>query len=100
MYREGRHKGGYKVKTLFSFGMDMHFIKYAPFTHIPPHKDPTDGRHLRLNIVLKGRGQGVFTCEKTIIHNKYLTLFRPDLYTHSFSNKHKERLVLSIGIVI
>ena len=98
---KGRQGTGYLKKKIWSrFNTDCWLIKYKPSQIIPTHTDPVEGKkHFRLNIVLKGKG--VFICEKTILclfHR--IILFRPDKYEHSMINLSKERLVLSIGMVI
>lgn len=99
----GRQGGDYHKKLLaglsipYIFGFDMYLLKFAPGCHLKEHKDSVErGRHYRLNIILKGEGE--FSCEKTIIRTKRVILFRPDKYLHSMQNGDSERKVLSIGI--
>lgn len=99
----GRQGGDYKKKLLATmyipriFGFDMYMLKFAPNCHLREHRDSVKrGRHYRLNIILKGKGD--FKCEKTIINTRRVVLFRPDKYLHSMQNDGNERKVLSIGI--
>lgn len=79
------------------FGFDIYIIKFKPDYKLPEHIDRVSwGNHYRLNIVLYGSGE--FKCEKTIINQKRLVLFRPDLYTHSMENGSETRVLLSIGV--
>jgi len=99
----GRQGGDYQKKLLavfgipYIFGFDMYMLKFEPECHLKEHKDKTEsGKHYRLNIILKGKGD--FKCEKTIINTRRVVLFRPDKYLHSMKNDESERTVLSIGI--
>lgn len=99
----GRQGGDYHKKLLalfyipFVLGLDMYLLKFEPGCELKPHKDEVKrGRHYRLNIILKGKGD--FNCDKTIINTRRVVLFRPDKYTHSMQNGDSERKVLSIGI--
>ena len=97
----GRQGGDYQKKLLFQFeigkyAMDCYLIKFAPLTHLKPHTDKVDGKHLRLNYVYKGKG--LFQCEKCVVNWGRLKIFRPDLYLHSVINGNSERRVFSIGL--
>jgi hypothetical protein len=75
----------------------MYLLKFAPGCQLKEHRDTVErGRHYRLNIILKGKGE--FKCEKTIINTQRVVLFRPDKYLHSMQNGDTERKVLSIGL--
>ena len=85
----GRQEGcDYKKLPLWRFriwkwGLDCYILKYQEGI-LPPHKDPVDGKHWRLNI---GWGIANFCCDKVMIGRRFgkltIFLFRPDLYTHS-----------------
>ena len=99
----GRQGGRYKKmkvwsSSFFSFGSDCYLIKYEPNYKMPAHTDKAEGKHYRLNVVLKGRGR--FICEKNIV-NLFgrIVLFRPDLYEHSMINGNSNRVVLSFGFL-
>lgn len=101
----GRQGGDYHKKLLATaaipklFGFDMYLLKFAPDCYLKEHKDTVNrGRHFRLNIIFKGKGD--FKCEKTIINTRRVVLFRPDKYIHSMRNDGTERKVLSIGLNI
>jgi len=85
--------------------LDMWLIRYKPYGHIPPHNDPAPKgyEHHRVNITLRGFKQGVFEVDTEDSNWKRwwrFVYFRPDLYTHSFMNEYKTRIVLSIGKLI
>lgn len=98
----GRQGGDYfkKLKFMFDnkiFGTDCYLLKFKPNCYLKPHKDKVGGgRHFRLNIELKGKGD--FRCESTIFKMGRIVLFRPDKYIHSMKNSDTERVVLSIGL--
>lgn len=83
----------------FKIGMDGYILKSEPNTVLPPHRDPINGKHYRLNIELYGKGD--FVAEKVILNicNK-VYLFRPDIHTHSVINYSSTRYVLSFGLAI
>jgi hypothetical protein len=99
----GRQGGDYQKKLLavfgvsYLFGFDMYVLKFVPGCLLKEHRDKVGrGKHYRLNIILKGKGD--FRCEKTIINTRRVVLFRPDKYLHSMKNGESERKVLSIGL--
>jgi len=104
--RQTRHNTEiYKKMLLFQiglvglFGFDIYLIKYPPNFKLIPHKDiVTWGRHYRANVILTGNG--VFKCEKSIVHTDRLVIFRPDRYEHGMLNGQAVRTVLSIGWVL
>ena len=102
-WEEGRQDKLYKKMKIWSssffwFGSDCYLISYKPNYRMPSHTDKAEGKHYRLNVVL--RGSGKFVCEKTIfkLFNK-VVLFRPDLYEHSMINGNSKRLVMSFGFL-
>lgn len=105
-WKPGRQEGSkYFILTIFSsllLKMDCYLIKYPPFGFIKPHLDtvPAGRKHYRLNIDLF-QVRGLFACKGPYWHFWIFTLFRPDLYMHSyFSYSTKNRIVLSFGFSI
>jgi hypothetical protein len=85
----------FRIRKL-KIGFDMYILNYDPGV-LPNHKDPVDnGNHYRLNIKLCGKA--LFWAEKVIFQNRFITLFRPDLYTHTLIITSKTKK-LSIGFV-
>lgn len=70
---------------IWKFGFDGYILHYPSEGILPPHKDPIDGKHYRVNVTLKGKSE--FVCEKEILNLGWLHFFRPDLYTHSLKIK-------------
>lgn len=89
------------ILSMLKIGLDGYLLKYPPKTELKPHKDPINGRHYRLNIILKGSKDDEFKCEKVIFNlfNRIIW-FRPDLYTHSVTIANRYRYVLSLGFAI
>ena len=82
---------------------DSYLIRYPDGSAIPPHTDPVqDGRHYRLNIILKSpRSGGEFTCANPLFATKRIKFFRPDVSEHSVTQVNGgSRYVLSIGWVL
>ena len=101
-WKPGRQNSNYFVKNIFSSRLlmsDCWLIKYPKFGYVCRHKDPAPGRrHFRLNIELT-KTRGVFQCEGPSWRFWRFTIFRPDLYYHSYCNLDtKSRLVLSFGV--
>lgn len=106
-WEPGRQGTGYEKLQLINrwkyfsrFKWDLYLLRYPVGSGIPPHRDPLpDHKHYRLNIYLwNAKYGGVPEHDQTIISNRFFTLFRPDLYTHSVSNVVKgTRYVLSFG---
>lgn len=106
-WQSGRQGTGYDKMLLLTapwpVPFDSYLIRYPDGSAIPPHTDPVqDGRHYRLNIILKSpRSGGEFTCEKPLFATKRIKLFRPDISEHSVTQvKGGSRYVLSIGWVL
>lgn len=105
-WKAGRQGTGYE-KCLLLTGywprpFDCYLLRYRKGQGIPPHTDPvSNGRHFRLNIVLrKGRG-GEFQCEAPLFASSRVFLFRSDLSTHAVSPVESgTRYVLSIGWIM
>lgn len=106
-WQHGRQGSDYQKKLLFGawwpIQFDLYLLRYPVGSHIPSHQDPNPlGRHYRLNIELKkAELGGVFHCEQTLFRCSRMTLFRPDLHSHSVSPIVKgKRYVLSLGWVL
>lgn len=82
--------------NLFS---DAYLIEYPPNAKLPLHTDAVQkGRHYRLNIELRGRGE--FLINRCIFRLGPVVLFRPDLEKHGMNNGPTTRLVLSFGFLL
>lgn len=81
---------------------DMYLLKFPVGSEIPPHTDTLrEGKHYRLNFVLKQAREGeVFLCNSPIFETNRVKLFRPDITEHEVSKiRQGNRYVLSIGWV-
>lgn len=81
---------------------DAYLLRYADGSFIPPHRDPThQGRHLRLNGVVKasapGTGELRLDGEVFDLEEGDAVVFRSDQLLHQVSPIVGERLVLSVG---
>jgi hypothetical protein len=106
-WQRGRQGTGYDKMLLLTapwpVPFDSYLIRYPEGTSIPPHTDPVQqGRHYRLNIVLKApKSGGEFICASPIFSSRRIKLFRPDLCEHSVTEvRGGSRYVLSIGWVL
>lgn len=106
-WQRGRQAGGYDRMLLatarWPLPFDCYLIRYPDGSHIPPHTDPvSEGRHYRLNIVLKSpRSGGEFLCANPIFATRRIKLFRPDQCEHSVTRvEGGSRYVFSIGWVL
>jgi hypothetical protein len=106
-WQRGRQGTGYDKMLLLTapwpVPFDSYLIRYPEGTSIPPHTDPVQqGRHYRLNIVLKApKSGGEFICASPIFSSRRIKLFRPDLCEHSVTEvRCGSRYVLSIGWVL
>jgi len=106
-WEKGRQASGYEKLTFFSVNFpipwDCHLIRFPTESYIPAHVDGVvEGRHFRLNIILKKPQEGgEFICEDTIINWSRIKLFRPDIAEHSVSRiTDGNRLVLSLGCIL
>lgn len=105
-WQRGRQNSGYD-KMLLATGrwplpFDGYLIRYPEGSAIPPHTDPVkQGRHYRLNIVLKASPRGgEFVCRQAIFSTRRIKLFRPDACEHSVTRvEGGSRYLLSIGWV-
>ena len=106
-WEPGRQGTGYEKLQLWNqwryfskYKWDLYLLRYKEGAGIPRHRDPNPGHsHYRLNIYLWNADTGgVPEHDGVIIHNRFFTLFRPDLFTHSVSQVTKgTRYVLSFG---
>ncbi|MFZ6674113.1 2OG-Fe(II) oxygenase [Undibacterium sp. Xuan67W] len=106
-WQRGRQGTGYDKMLLLTapwpLPFDSYIIRYPDGTEIPPHTDPVqNGRHYRLNLILKSpRSGGDFICATPIYSSKRIKLFRPDTCEHSVTRvAGGSRYVLSIGWVL
>lgn len=107
-WEPGRQGTGYEKLKLINrwkyfskFKWDLYLLRYRVGSCIPRHRDPVpDHSHYRLNIYLwNAKSGGVPEHDGTIITNRFFTLFRPDLDTHSVSMVTSgTRYVLSFGL--
>lgn len=102
---DGRQDTGYQ-RMLFlrsrRFKFDVYLLRFPKGSVIASHVDTvSEGRHFRVNIILKKAIEGGhFRCGHCIINRPRLKVFRPDLYYHSVTRVRKgTRYVLSIGWV-
>ncbi|GGP28005.1 2OG-Fe(II) oxygenase [Silvimonas amylolytica] len=103
-WQRGRQGSGYDKMLLFTarwpIPFDSYLIRYPDGAYIPPHTDPVqDGRHYRLNIILKSpQAGGEFVCATPIYATRRIKLFRPDACEHSVTRvEGGSRYVLSVG---
>ena len=100
---KGRQGTGYeKLRLLVSsyFKFDVYLLKFKKGSYIDTHTDPVkEGRHFRLNIILKNAYEGgEFVCKNTIFSNSFINYFRPDISEHGVTRIDSGvRYVLSIG---
>jgi hypothetical protein len=106
-WQRGRQAGGYDKMLLFTatwpLPFDSYLIRYPEGSSIPPHTDPVqNGRHYRLNLILKSpQAGGEFVCANPIYSSRRVKLFRPDACEHSVTRVvGGSRYVLSIGWVL
>ena len=102
----GRQATGYHkmlgCSGKWPFIFDMYILKFPEGCKIPKHTDKVkDGRHFRLNVVLKqAKIGGSFLCDKPIFETRRVKLFRPDIMPHEVTEIERgSRYVLSIGWV-
>jgi len=105
-WQRGRQESGYHKMLIggayWPIKFDMYLLKFPAGSEIPPHTDPLkEGRHYRLNVVLKqAREGGIFFCNSPIFETNRVKLFRPDITEHEVSKiRRGNRYVLSIGWV-
>lgn len=83
------------------WGFDAYILKYAPFSNLPWHKDPVDGKHWRTNIELSGRSlfmvRDAPNTESCWAFNPIT--FRPDLLEHKLIVSKEGCTKLSLGFV-
>ena len=105
-WQKGRQKTGYEKMLLagamWPIKFDVYLLKFPEGCEVPPHIDEvTDGRHYRLNIVLKqAKLGGEFICKSPIYCSKRIKFFRPDICEHSVTQVISgNRYLLCIGWV-
>lgn len=87
-WQRGRQGTGYDKMLLatarWPIPFDSYLIRYPEGSAIPPHTDPvSNGRHFRLNIVLKSpKAGGEFICKTPIFESQRVKVFRPDACEH------------------
>ncbi|HET6804719.1 MAG TPA: 2OG-Fe(II) oxygenase [Frateuria sp.] len=106
-WQKGRQGTGYDkmllLAGLWPLSFDSYLIRYPEGSEVPPHTDPVQqGRHYRLNLVLKSpRSGGEFVCSSPIFATRRIKLFRPDACEHSVTRVvGGSRYVLSLGWVL
>ncbi|NGY06861.1 2OG-Fe(II) oxygenase [Solimonas terrae] len=105
-WQRGRQASGYDkmllARGLWPLPFDCYLLRFPEGAEIRPHTDPVgEGRHFRLNIVVReAREGGEFVCAAPIRASRRIKLFRPDVCEHSVSRVLRgTRHVLSIGWV-
>ena len=106
-WQSGRQGSGYDKMLLFTARWPLRFdsflIRFPEGSGIPPHTDRVQqGRHYRLNLILKSpRSGGEFVCSQPIFATRRIKFFRPDACEHSVTRvEGGSRYVLSIGWVL
>ena len=106
-WQKGRQRTGYEKMPLlilqWPLKFDCYLLRFSEGNEIPPHIDEVkQGRHFRLNLILKhARSGGEFFCEQTIFESRSIKLFRPDINKHSVSKVLLgKRYVLSVGCAL
>ena len=100
----GRQQSGYD-KMLLATGrwplpFDCYLLRFPEGSEIGEHQDKNEnGRHFRLNIMLKNaKVGGRFICKDPIFETSRIKFFRPDVSRHAVTKVEKgTRYVLSIG---
>jgi hypothetical protein len=105
-WQRGRQDSGYDklllAGTLWPLPCDCYLLRFPAGASVPPHTDRvSQGRHYRLNIILRApRRGGEFVCARPIHAGRRIKLFRPDVEEHSVTMiEEGTRWVLSIGWV-
>jgi len=100
-WQRGRQGDGYDKFCLYSnltLKCDCYIIKYYDGASLGIHKDPIEqGRHFRLNIVVKKPKSGGKFTGNYIFKLGRVMLLRPDIDSHGVTKCHGERIVLSFG---
>jgi len=105
-WRHGRQESGYHKMLLagatWPIKFDLYILKFPEGCELPPHQDSVlQGKHYRLNIVLKqAKEGGEFICKSPIYSSNRVIIFRPDICEHSVSKVESgDRYLLSLGWV-
>ena len=106
-WEKGRQLSGYDKMLLLGskwfIKFDVYLLRFKEGSEIKPHTDKVDnGKHYRLNIVLKQALKGgEFICSNPIYQSSRIKFFRPDTCEHSVTKVIRgNRYLLSIGWVI
>ena len=105
-WEKGRQLSGYDKMLLLGskwfIKFDVYLLRFKEGSEIKPHTDKVDnGKHYRLNIVLKQALEGgEFICSSPIYQSSRIKFFRPDTCEHSVTKVIRgNRYLLSIGWV-
>lgn len=105
-WEKGRQLSGYDKMLLLGskwfIKFDVYLLRFKEGSEIKPHTDKVDnGKHYRLNIVLKQALEGgEFICSNPIYQSSRIKFFRPDTCEHSVTKVIRgNRYLLSIGWV-
>jgi hypothetical protein len=105
-WQRGRQGSGYDKLLLgglpWPLPCDCYLLRFPTGSSVPPHTDRVrQGRHYRLNIILRpAKRGGEFVCARPIHASGRIKLFRPDVEEHSVTTiAEGTRWVLSIGWV-
>ena len=105
-WQRGRQGSGYDKLLLgglpWPLPCDCYLLRFPTGSSVPPHTDRVkQGRHYRLNIILRpAKRGGEFVCARPIHASGRIKLFRPDVEEHSVTTIDEgTRWVLSIGWV-
>lgn len=100
----GRQGNGYKKMRLININwpikFDLYLLKFPINSFVPLHTDPViKGKHYRLNITLNPSISASQMIEgRWIYSNRYIKLFRPDLYEHGLTKVLDNTIyMISIG---
>lgn len=103
-WQKGRQATGYDKMLIanarWPLRFDVYVLRFPQGCHVPEHRDEVrDGRHYRLNLVLKrAQSGGEFHCADPIFETTRIKFFRPDVSLHSVTKIELGcRYVLSIG---
>lgn len=104
-WEHGRQDGGYDKLLIAQsqwLKFDLYLLRFPVGSEIKKHTDPVkQGRHFRLNVIIKpARQGGQFVVKDAIVNWRRMKFFRPDISEHSVSRIEKgSRYVISFGFV-
>jgi len=103
-WQKGRQQSGYDkmllATTTWPIPFDFYLLKFDTGSLISPHTDKvSEGRHYRINIILrKAKRGGEFICKTPIFETSRFKFFRPDVSEHEVTEiTAGRRYVLSFG---